>query len=482
MTERMASAIDKIPRQNLEAEQSTLGSMLIEREASLKGLEMLHASDFYRPAHQEVFEAIAALIARDEPTDMILTQEELRKREKLDDIGGTEYLMALVDTVPTAANIEHYANIVLKMSALRKLVSVGTQMVGMAQNYDGDDPREIVDAMLPDIRAIGEGRGVGLVGVSDVAVEWMQGLQDIENGVVPIKAGFTLKSLNRSFRGGAVPGDLVVIGAGTSQGKSILLNDMIRKACMDNIPTCLFTCEMTNTQYFARTVSAHSGIDLESFDPLIEDGQSPDIPFDAISEALGPVTKWDLSMQDRCPNIEELERRIGSWADSRRKKQRSGLAVIDYAGLIRRNCRPEAENVETGRIIEKLKDIALSNKIICATASQLRKEIAGQRKAKTYDTWFMSVDSVPFPTLDDLIGSSAIQNSADKVVMVFNPNDAKLNESGIRPAFFKISKYRNGRSGHKITTFFEAKYTRFVDCDWRYEGDDVEKYDRLFEE
>jgi replicative DNA helicase len=92
----------------------------------------------------------------------------------------------------------------------------------------------------------------------------------------------------------------------------------------------------------------------------------------------------------------------------------------------------------------------------------------------------MAIDTVPFPTLDDLIGSSAIQNSADKVVMVFNPNDATLNESGVRPAFLKISKYRNGRSGSKLTVFFEAKYTRFVDCDWRYEGGECGDYDSMF--
>jgi len=472
--------IDCIPPQSIDAEQGVLGSMMIEREACLKGMEILRAEDFYRPTHQEVFDALAAMIARDEPADMLTLAEELRRRDKLDDTGGVEYLMALVESVPTAANIEHYARIVQRKSELRKLMSAGTQMVGMAQNYDGDDPREIVDAMLPRIRAIGDGRGVGLVKVTEVASEWMRGLQDIENGVVPIKAGFTLSSLNRAFRGGAVPGDLIVIGAGTSQGKSILLNDMIRKACRDDIPTCLFTCEMTNAQYLARTISAQGGIELEAFDPMIEDGQSPDIPFRDISNTLGEVANWDWSLQDRCPSIEELERRISAWADSRRKKQRSGLAVIDYAGLIRRNCRPEAENVETSRIIEKLKGIALDNKIICATASQLRKEIAGQRKARIFDTWRMAMDTVPFPTLDDLIGSSAIQNSADKVVMVFNPNDATLNESGVRPAFLKISKYRNGRSGSKITVFFEAKYTRFVDCDWRYEGGECGDYDSMF--
>ncbi|MHB9038558.1 MAG: DnaB-like helicase N-terminal domain-containing protein, partial [Armatimonadota bacterium] len=127
--ERIASAIDKIPPQNLEAEQSTLGSMMIERSALEKALEILRAEDFYRPAHQEVFDALISLMERDEPADLITLQEELRKRGKLDDVGGTEYLMALVDSVPTAANLEYYAHIVEKKSILRKLISAGTQII-----------------------------------------------------------------------------------------------------------------------------------------------------------------------------------------------------------------------------------------------------------------------------------------------------------------------------------------------------------------
>ena len=140
--ERVASAIERVPPQNLEAEQSTLGSMMIESTALEKGMEILRPEDFYRPAHQLVFDALISLSERDEPADLITLQEELRKREKLEDCGGTEYLMALVDTVPTAANIEHYARIVERKSVLRKLIAAGTEIIGLAQTED-----ENVDAV-----------------------------------------------------------------------------------------------------------------------------------------------------------------------------------------------------------------------------------------------------------------------------------------------------------------------------------------------
>ena len=110
--------------------------MMIERSALEKGLEMLRAEDFYRPAHQEVFDALMSLSERDEPADLITLQEELRKRNKLEEVGGTEYLMALVDTVPTAANLEHYAKIVEQKSILRRLIAAGTEIIGM--RYDED--------------------------------------------------------------------------------------------------------------------------------------------------------------------------------------------------------------------------------------------------------------------------------------------------------------------------------------------------------
>lgn len=127
-----------LPPQNLEAEQSTLGSMMLERSALEKGMEILTAEDFYRPTHQEVFDSLLSLAERNEPVDLITLQEELRRRGKLESCGGTEYLMALASSVPTAAHVEYYAKIVEQKSILRRLIAAGTEIIGLAHSEEED--------------------------------------------------------------------------------------------------------------------------------------------------------------------------------------------------------------------------------------------------------------------------------------------------------------------------------------------------------
>ena len=136
--ERLVNAVERVPPHNLDAEQSALGSMMLERSALEKAQEILSEEDFYRPAHQQVFDALVSLSEKDEPADLITLQEELRSRGKLDGVGGTEYLMSLVESVPTAANVEYYARIVEQKSVLRKLIAAATEIIGLAQNEDDE--------------------------------------------------------------------------------------------------------------------------------------------------------------------------------------------------------------------------------------------------------------------------------------------------------------------------------------------------------
>jgi replicative DNA helicase len=142
---QMGTLLDRVPPQNLEAEQSTLGSMMIDRAALDRGVEILRPDDFYRDAHQIVFGALLSLAERNEPVDIVTCQEELRTRNRLEDVGGTEYLMALIDSVPTAANIEYYAHIVEEKAILRKLIDAGTQIVSLSHGAVDD-----VDALVGD--------------------------------------------------------------------------------------------------------------------------------------------------------------------------------------------------------------------------------------------------------------------------------------------------------------------------------------------
>ncbi len=461
--------MDRIPPQNLEAEQSTLGSMMLEKDALLKGMEILRAEDFYRPAHQEVFDALCALAVKDEPADLITMQEELRKRGKLEDIGGTEYLMALVDSVPTAANIEYYSHIVEKKSILRKLISAGTQIIGMAQNEDVD-VEVAKDKALELITSIGDDKPSEFMPIKEHVKAFTDRLEKISKGEMPFKVGFTCNNLTNALDGGPEAGNLFVVGMDTSQGKSVVLKDMLITACRDKTPSALFTCEMTGVQYVGRIVSQLSSVPSQ----ILKRGPINADNWQLITTAEAEIYNWNLHVQETSPTIDELERRIRTWV-TKSHCRGNGLVVIDYAGLIRRKGTASEENIETGRIITRLKSIADTLGLVVATASQVRKDIPKTRNVKPeeIDTRYMTADKAPFPRLDDLLGASAIKNDADIVVIGYNPPESpyQVHEDGVkrRKAFLHVAKYRDGEAGRKFPVWFEQEYTRFVDIDERYE-------------
>ncbi len=216
--ERVASALGRVPPQSIEAEQSTLGSMMIERSALNKGMEILRPEDFYRPAHQEIFDALLTLAERKEPCDLITMQEELRKRGKLEDCGGTEYLMALVDTVPTAANVEHYARIVEQKAILRGYIAAGTAICGMAQ-YDEDeiDIDELSDRVENTVKSIGERRSspLDILRLEDLLDGDIPPIEWIIQGLVP-RHGITIISGDSGVgKSWLVYAMALAVGAGT---------------------------------------------------------------------------------------------------------------------------------------------------------------------------------------------------------------------------------------------------------------------------
>jgi replicative DNA helicase len=454
--ERWASAIEMVPPQNLEAEQATLGSMMIDPGALLKGLELLNPDDFYRPNHSEIFEAMAHMAQNGVPVDMRTLPEELRKREQLD----AEYLFALVESVPTAANVEHYAKIVLNKSLLRKLIAAGTELIGSAQQED-DTPQAILERHQQTIMNLTVRRGRDMRSVSDIAHEWYRGLQDIEDGKTPPRTPFALGSLTRIFKGGLRPGDLYIVGAGTSHGKSVVIADLLRGARKNLEPAALFSCEMPDTDYFSRLMCAEYRIDSDLLD-------SPGIPFDQVSKAMENLDKWDFKVQDYAPSMSELEAKLRRWALQHAKEGRA-ICAVDYAGLIKRARGVEHENAETGRIFQALKDLAMALKIKIITASQVRKQPATLRTGETPDTSAMTPWTAPYPKLEDLYGSQEISASADGVIILYNPQDAPCDDDGKRLAFMHIAKFRQGKPGAKFAVWFTPKYTRFDDCDMTFE-------------
>jgi len=249
------ATIERVPPQNLEAEQSTLGSMMLERSALEKGMEILQSEDFYRPAHQEVYDALMSLAERDEPVDLITLQEELRGRGKLDDCGGTEYLMSLVNSVPTAANLEYYAKIVEQKSILRKLIAAGTEIIGLAQNEDED-----IDVVTDQAERLVFGvaqRRIGeyfrpITPLVNQTWEWIEKRYHDKGEASGVPTGFHKLDHMTS---GLQLSDFVIIAGRPSMGKTALaLNIALNSAVDHKLTVALFTIEMSAEQLVQRMV------------------------------------------------------------------------------------------------------------------------------------------------------------------------------------------------------------------------------------
>jgi len=434
---------------------SVLGAMMIDPNALIQGLTITEKSDYYRPTHQDIYESLLNLFERKEPVDLITLQEELRRVHKLEECGGTEYLMALVDSVPTSANVVYYANIVRQKAIARKHMELGVELISWASNEEPDIESRAVQGLL-DIKAQAKYQARH---VNDVIDTLSKSLEARERGETPPRVPFSLSQLTKALKGGPAMGDLVVVGADTSHGKTILLTDLAKQGLKAGVEVLLVTLEMTDEQYLTRFMCSNKRIDSAAM-------EAAEIPWSEIALGFNDFFDSKLTFWEKHLSITELELQTQRWL-LEKGCTGNGLLVLDYAGLLKREGRYGDENSEVGDRVRRLKALAKDNRIVVATASQFRKEIAGTRKPRSVDTLNMDCKQVPFATLDDLIGSSEIRSSADIVLIGYNPPEAVLNEQEMTKAFWLIAKHRNGKAGGRYAVWFEPKYTLFTDIDWR---------------
>ncbi|MCL5102564.1 MAG: replicative DNA helicase [Armatimonadetes bacterium] len=460
--ERLASAIDKVPPQNLEAEQSTLGSMMIERMALEKGLEMLRAEDFYRPNHQEIFDALTSLSERDEPADLITLQEELRKRGRLEDCGGTEYLMALADAVPTAANVEHYAKIVEQKSILRKLIAAGTEIIGMAQHED-EEVDVITDRAERLIFGVAQRRlGEYFRPITPLVMqtwEWIDRRYHDKGEASGVATGYTRLDHMTS---GLQPGDFVIIAARPSMGKTALALNIATNAALKSKQTvALFSIEMSAEQLVQRMVCSQARANAHR----LRTGYFQDAEWDRLAKASSEL--WDAPMYiDDTTDLTALAMR----AKCRRLKAEHGLGlvVVDYLQLMRSNRNIENRVQEISEIARSLKSLGRELKVPVIALSQLSRAVERREDKR--------------PMLSDLRESGSIEAEADMVMLLFRPEYYVVREvedtasvSGEDGSAFDpdkkpetteiiIAKHRNGPTG-TVKLGFIREFASFVNLD-----------------
>jgi replicative DNA helicase len=435
------SIIDRLPPQNIDAERSTLGSMLLEKEAIEKGTELLKPEDFYREAHRVIFEVITHLSNKGEPIDIITVSEELTRRNMLDKVGGIAYLTALANAVPTAANIEYYAKIVAEKSLLRSVISVATTIVGMG--YEGaEDVNVILDEAEKQIFQITQRRNTkGFVSLRNILIETFERIEKLyesKGGVTGLPTGFT--DFNR-MTAGLQPSDLIILAARPSMGKTTFALNIAQSASVDQkIPVVIFSLEMSKEQLALKLLCSEAGVDNQR----IRTGTLMDSDWPRLSHALGSLSEAAMFIDDT-PGISALDIR----ARARRIKAEYGLGliVIDYLQLMQSKNRSENRQQEVSEISRTLKSLARELNVPVIALSQLSRAVE-QRTDKR-------------PNLSDLRESGSLEQDADLVAFLYredyyNPDTDKKNITELI-----IAKQRNGPVG-TVDLLFQKEFSKFV--------------------
>jgi len=433
--------IDRVPPQNIDAERSTLGSMLLEKEAIEKGTEVLKPEDFYREAHRVIFEVITHLSNKGEPIDIITVSEELTRRNMLDKVGGIPYLTALANAVPTAANVEYYAKIVAEKSLLRSIISVATNIVGMG--YEGaEEVNVILDEAEKQIFQVTQRRNTkGFVSLRNILIETFERIEKLyesKGGVTGLPTGFT--DFNR-LTAGLQPSDLIILAARPSMGKTTFALNIAQSASVElKIPVVVFSLEMSKEQLALKLLCSEAGVDNQR----IRTGTLMDTDWPRLSHALGSLSEASMFIDDT-PGISALDIR----ARARRIKAEHGLGliVIDYLQLMQGKARSENRQQEVSEISRTLKSLARELNVPVVALSQLSRAVE-QRTDKR-------------PNLSDLRESGSLEQDADLVAFLYredyyNPDTDKKNITELI-----IAKQRNGPVG-TVELLFQKEFSKFV--------------------
>lgn len=436
------AAFDRTPPQDLEAEQSVLGGMLLSKDAIADVVEALRGGDFYKPAHQTIYEAILDLYGRGEPADAITLSAELTKRGELGRVGGAPYLHTLISSVPTAANAGYYARIVCERAILRRLVEAGTRITQMGYSDTGEVD-EVVDRAQAEIYAVTEQRTsedyAPLSEIMEGTLDEIEAIGSRGGTMVGVPTGFTdLDNLTNGLH----PGQLVVVAARPGLGKSTLALDFARSASIKSgLTSVIFSLEMTRNEITMRLLSAEARVGLHH----MRTGSLGDDDWTKLARKMSEVASAPLFIDDS-PNMTMMEIR----AKCRRLKQRHDLklVVVDYLQLMSSGKRVESRQQEVAEFSRALKLLAKELGVPVVALSQLNRG-PEQRTDKK-------------PMLSDLRESGSIEQDSDMVILLHREDAYERESPRAGEADFIIAKHRNGPTA-TITVAFQGHYSRFVD-------------------
>ena len=435
-----ANDIHKLPPQNIEAEQSVLGGILLENESLYKALETLTEEDFYKPSHQKIFKALITLSEKGEPADLITLTEELKNQGFLNEVGGSGYLASLINNVPTAANVPYYAKIIREKAILRRLIHVSTDIISKGYQ-DNPNLDEFLDSAEKSIFEVSNKRFKG--GFTPIREVVKSGFKIIEHlyekkeTITGIPTGF--EELDR-LTSGFQPSDLIIIAGRPSMGKTSLVLNMVQHTSIQaKVPVAIFSLEMSKEQLVMRMLTAIAKVDSAR----LRIGRLTDHDWPKLTKAAGQLSEAPIFIDDS-PMLSVLEIR----AKCRRLKveHKLGAIVVDYLQLMRSHSFTESREKEISEISRGLKALAKELSVPVIALSQLNRAVENRNDKR--------------PQMADLRESGAIEQDADVIGFIYRDEVYNKDSEWKGTAEFIISKQRSGPTG-LVRMAFLSQYATF---------------------
>ncbi|MCG8470886.1 MAG: replicative DNA helicase [Desulfobacterales bacterium] len=442
-TETAGLTSGKLPPHALEAEESILTSILIDNDTLVDVIEMLTPKDFYKPAHEKIFESMAELFARSEPVDIVTCANRLKEKGQLESIGGSAYLSHLVDRIPISVNAEKHAEIIRSKSSLRRMIETCSRIVNDCMEEQGA-VEEIIDTAESSIYEISNSKiKPSFSRINDLIEHNINTLEERQNNNSEFTGTPTGYTQVDKLTSGLQKTDLIILAARPSMGKTAFVLNVARNvAVMEEKLVAIFSLEMGSEQLSMRLLTAEARVNSER----LKSGTIGAEDWERVTEAASVISQAPMYIDDT-PNVSVMEIR----AKCRRLKadRELGLIVVDYLQLMRGSGNTgDRRDLEIAEISRSLKGLAKEMDVPVIALSQLNRMLE-QRAEKR-------------PLLSDLRESGSLEQDADIVAFIYrdevynkeenNPNKGK--------AEIIVAKNRNGAVGTAHLTFI-GKYTRF---------------------
>ena len=441
---------ERVPPQNIEAEQAVLGAMLNDKEAIASASEVLSADDFYREAHRVIFSAMLELYNKNEAVDMVTVTEILKRDNKLEDIGGIAYITSLANVVLTAANVKYHAEIVAEKSVLRQLVRVSTEIAAMGYEAN-EDVGTLLDTAESRILEISNRKKKNdFTAINDILMDSVQSIESLlqnKGGLTGLPAGFA--DLDK-LTSGLHPSDFIILAARPSMGKTALALNIVQNVALrahkviggEPRSVAFFSLEMSKEQLVNRMLCAEAGIDSQR----LRVGEMRDEDWTHLWDACDTMSRAKIYIDDTA-GITAMDMR----SRARRLKAEHGLdlIVVDYLQLMqgsgKRNNSGDRQQ-EVSEISRSLKALARELDVPVLALSQLRRSVASRQ--------------VKRPMLSALRESGSLAQDADIVAFLYR-EDYYNPETENKHTELIIAKHRNGPVD-TVNLFFQKQFTKFV--------------------